>query len=643
VVIGVLPQSFQFPDRQTQAWIPPRLARDGPGSRAAVVARLADGVSLEAAAAEALPLVRRILAGQPNSDGATYELVSEHGEIVNPVRPALLVLLSGVGLVLLIACVNVANLVLARTAAKQREIAIRRALGAGRSRLIRYLLTESVTLGLLGGLAGVVLAMVGIPSLKALATTVPRLDLGNQLSFPRLDDVRIDGTVLGFSIAVALVTGVSFGLLPALRHARSGPAEVLRGSAVNGVPAMGFGRRTSVQGMLVVAQIGLAMVLLTGGALLLKSFVNLSSVDAGYDPNQVLTFQVATPTEKYPPTRLLPFAADVAERVRSVPGVVGAAYANQLPMVDIVNSFPLRATPFTPTPEMPRLPPTAGAPDVRLVSGGYLDVMRIRVLAGRGLSEADGAGRRRVLVINEALARRDFADRSPIGQIVYVGPDPNPWEIVGVVANVRQFGLGLEAQPQFFVNLQQWTLPALVFPVGAYFAVRTVGDPMSIVAQIRAIVRQVDPEAVVFYVAPMDEVVSSTLTRPRLYTVLLALFSIVGVGLSVIGIYGVMAYAVAQGTREIGIRIALGAQQVEVLRLVLREGFLLTAIGLSLGLAGAALFTRYLKGLLYGLEPLDPGTFAGVAVLFAAVAALAALIPARRAMRIDPLVALRTE
>jgi putative ABC transport system permease protein len=312
-------------------------------------------------------------------------------------------------------------------------------------------------------------------------------------------------------------------------------------------------------------------------------------------------------------------------------------------MVDIVNSFPLRATPFTPTPEMPRLPATAGAPDVRLVSGGYLDVMRIRVLAGRGLSEADGAGRRRVLVINEALARRDFADRSPIGQIVYVGPDPNPWEIVGVVANVRQFGLGLEAQPQFFVNLQQWTLPALVFPVGAYFAVRTVVDPMSIVAQIRAIVRQVDPEAVVFYVAPMDEVVSSTLTRPRLYTVLLALFSIVGVGLSVIGIYGVMAYAVAQGTREIGIRIALGAQQVEVLRLVLREGFLLTAIGLSLGLAGAALFTRYLKGLLYGLEPLDPGTFAGVAVLFAAVAALAALIPARRAMRIDPLVALRTE
>jgi ABC-type antimicrobial peptide transport system permease subunit len=269
--------------------------------------------------------------------------------------------------------------------------------------------------------------------------------------------------------------------------------------------------------------------------------------------------------------------------------------------------------------------------------------MNIRVLAGRGLADTDRAGQSRVLVINEALARRDFAGRDPVGHIVYVGPNPNPWQIVGVVANVRQFGLDIEAEPQFFLNLEQWTLPALTFPGGAYFAARTTGDPMSIVRQVQALVRDIDAEAAVFYVAPMDAVVASTISRPRLYAVLLSVFAVVGVGLALVGVYGAMAYAVTQGTREIGIRVALGAQRSVVLTDVLRQGAAMTVAGLALGLTGAAIFGRYLEGILFGVEPLDPSTFVGVAVLFTTIAALACYVPARRATRVDPLVALRSE
>jgi len=269
--------------------------------------------------------------------------------------------------------------------------------------------------------------------------------------------------------------------------------------------------------------------------------------------------------------------------------------------------------------------------------------MNIRVLAGRGLTERDSAGHPRVLVINDALARRDFAGRDAIGQTVYVGPDPKPWQIVGVVANVRQFGLDAEPQPQFFVTLQQWSLPGLIFPAGAYFAIRTAGEPMSIVPQVQAVVRDIDSEAVVFYVAPMDAVVANSISRPRLYAVLLGIFAVVGVGLSLVGVYGVMAYAVAQGTREIGIRMALGAQRSEVLGQVLRQGVVMTTVGLLCGLGGAAAFGRYLEGILFGLEPLDPSTFAGVALLFTLAASVAAYVPARRATLVDPLVALRSE
>lgn len=387
------------------------------------------------------------------------------------------------------------------------------------------------------------------------------------------------------------------------------------------------------------------MVLLAGGGLLIRSFAELSGVDAGYDPSDVVTFQIALPADLYPPARTKAFAEELVERLRSVPGVESAAYANQLPMVDLVNSFPIGSRPLPrPAPGRPAQRPAAGPPDIRLVSRDYLEVMGIRVLSGRGFGEGDGPGRPRVMLINEALARRDFAGRDPVGETVFINYYPEPWQIVGVVGNVRQFGLALEPQPQFFVDMRQWSdVDALVFPGGAYYAMRTRGDGESIVPGVRAIVEQMDAQASLFHVAPMDRVVASTLARPRLYAVLLGIFSIVGLGLAVIGIGGLMAYTVAQQTREIGIRIALGAQRSQVVAAVVGESAMLTALGIAGGLAGAAMLSRYLEGLLFGVTPFDPATFAAAAGVFTLAALVAAYGPVRRATRVDPLVALRAE
>ena len=652
-VIGVMAESFQFPDSQTRVWTPTRLTPVGSRvPRGSMLARLADDASFAAAEAEILPLVRRIREGLRDNATANYELVGVQQELVRPVRPALIVVTVAVGFVLLLACVNVATLVLARTAARQREIVIRIALGAGRWRLMRYLLTESVTLGLCGGLAGVLLAFGGVRVLRWLAAALPRIDLGNQLSIPRINEIGVDGTVLAFSFVISIATGVLFGLVPALRYARGDDSMAMREGERSTVSGHRLRRHVSVRGALVVVEIGLAMVLLAGGGLLIRSFVELSNVDAGYNPSDVVTFQVALPPDLYPPARTKAFAEELAGRLRSVPSVESAGYANQLPMVDLVNSFPLGPVP-RPRPQpsdRSQPPPLAGSEsgsgfaDIRLVSRDYLEVMRIPVLAGRGFVESDGPGRPRVLLINEALARRDFANRNPVGETVFVNFFPEPWQIVGVVANVRQFGLALQPQPQFFIDMRQWTNnDALVFPAGAYYAVRTRARSQSIVLNIRAIVEEMDPHASLFYVASMEQVVASTISRPRLYATLLGIFSIVGLGLAVIGIYGVMAYTVAQRTHEIGIRVALGARRSQVIVLVVKQSALLTAVGIVGGLAGAAMLSRYLEGLLFGVAPLDPVTFAAAAALFTLVALAAAYGPTRRATGVDPLVALRTE
>ena len=661
-IVGVMPPGFHFPYDNAQFWIPRAPARspDGRPVRRETVARLADGATPTLAAAE-MDAIRRDLHNtatvgdglywgtappppssiQPSSTSMVggrprYELIPVQDELTGPVQPALLVLMAAVGVVLLIACVNVANLLLARTASRQREIAVRAAIGAGPGRLVRQLITESLLLAGLGGVFGIALAFGGVRLFRLLATTLGRSDLGLASVFPRLSEVSVDAAALGYALAISIATGLVFGLAPALRHARPRHAALLRDLSAS--------PRSTIGGSLVVVEIALATVLLVGAGLLITSFVKLATVDPGFEPTHVLTFQVLQSTSPRPEEQRV-FAETFVERLRGVPEVQSAAYGRQLPLVQLQDSLTvtLRRGDVDVT--------LAGeGADVRFVSRDYLKTMGIPIVAGRGLTEADGEGRPGVVVINDALARRSFAGSTPVGQIILFGPQGHrvPLEIVGVAGNVRQFGLDRAPEPQYFMDIRQVpTDPAFrappLFPVGAYYSVRTTADAGAIAGAARAIARQLDPHATLADVATMEQIVSNSITRPRMYAVLVGIFAAVAFALAIIGLYGVMAYSVAQRTREIGVRVALGAERRAVLRLVLRRSLWLTAIGIAIGIAGAAGLTRYLESLLFGLRPLDPSTFAVVAGTFAVVAMLASYLPARRAAGVDPLVALRYE
>jgi putative ABC transport system permease protein len=632
-VVGVMPPEFAYPDTLTYFWLPfQRATPTGTRRTGPLVARLADGASIEAATAEVASVVRAL---RPEAPETRYELAHEQRELVQPVRQALLVLMGAVGFVLLIACVNVANLLLARTASRQREIAVRVAIGAGRARLIRQMLTESVLLAGLGGTAGIVLAVGAVRLLKTLATTMTRIDVSPG-SFPRIDSVGIDPSVLAFTVASCVVVGILFGLAPALMHSQIDPVRALKGETAT--IQRRFLGRLHLGHALVVAEVSLAMILLVGGGLLARSFLKLSTVDPGYVADNVLTFQVSLPVSRYPNPRLRSFAEDLVAQLRALPGVQSAAYANQLPMVNLSDT----AGGLWDTPD-PNRAPTPIGPDARFVSRDYLSVFGIRVLAGRGFGDGDGEGQPRVLLVNQALVNSSFNGESPIGRTMFVGKDVVPWEIVGIVDDVRQFGLDRAPTPQFFADLRQWSGMGAYFPIGAYYAVRISGDPENVLPGIRAIVSGLDPEAALFSIAPMSSVVANTIARPRLYASLLGTFALAGLVLALIGIYGVMSYAVTQRTREIGIRVSLGAARRDVLTLVLGQSLALTAIGIGLGLVGAVLVSRYLETMLFGVTRLDTATFAAVALTFVVVAALASYVPARRATKVDPLVALRCE
>jgi putative ABC transport system permease protein len=382
--------------------------------------------------------------------------------------------------------------------------------------------------------------------------------------------------------------------------------------------------------------------LLIGGVLLVRSFVNLMSVDAGFDPSHVLTFQIAVPAERYPSPRMRDLAERVTAQLRAVPGVRQAAYARQLPLVAIRESAWFRRTPVLPNP-----PPRQSdvAPDARLVSRDYLAVLGIPIVAGRGFTEADRAGTSRVMLVNETLARREFPGGNALGQMVYAGRDAEPWTIVGVVRDVRQFSLDRPPQPQFFIDARQWPGPdaALFTFLGPYYSVRSDGNPDVLAASVRSAVRAIDPTAGIYNVETMERLLGNSLSRQRLYAVLLGLFAGLAGLLAAAGIYGVMAYNVAQRTMEIGVRVALGATRADVMGLVMRQSTVIAGAGLLIGLALAAALTTQLRSLLFGLTPLDATSYASVAVVFGIVATVAAYTPARRAARVDPMVALRRE
>lgn len=639
VVVGVMPETFTFPRPETVAWTapPPTPVSGNAVYRGRLLARLAPGVSRDAALAELAPVVREVRGHGPE---VRYALETEQDALVGPVRPAALVLLAAVVVLLLIACLNVTNLLLARALARSRELSVRAALGASRGRLARQALTDSALLGLLGGVGGLAVAAGAVAMFRRLATVLPRLDLSTSgpgwggSSFPRLNEVAIDGSVVLFALVVATACGLAVGLGAAWRASR---ADVFGAFRATGVSRRGVGLGGARQ-WLVVMQVAAAMTLLVGAVVLTSSLQRLLGVDTGYVAARVTTFQVALPPGAYPDARLAAFAEALTTRVRGVPGVETAAYANQTPMVQLRDT----AGGLWTTPDATR----AFAPDAadaRFVSQDYLRALGVRVVAGRGFTESDGANAPRVLLVNQALVRRQFADRAPVGRSVFVGRDVRPWTIVGVVADVRQFGLETAPEPQFFMDLRQWNGGMPLFPAGAYFVVTGALAPDALSAAVRPIVRDLEPEAALFNVTPMADIVASSVARPRLYATLVGTFALVGALLAAVGLYGVLSYLVQERTAEIGVRIALGAAPAAVVRMIARQGGRLVLGGLVLGTAGGLALSRAATSLLFGVRPTDPGTYVMAAAGFAIVAAIAILVPARRAARVDPIAAIRCE
>jgi predicted permease len=649
IIVGVMPAGFAFPDPETEFWMP-FVAEASDTRRLGITARLQRGVTAAAAAdemASLIPQLRNEPAGgaAPLPSGVPrFEVARLLDLTVAPVKPVLLLLAGAVGFVLMIACLNVATLLLARSADRQREMAVRLAVGAARSRLIRQTLTESLMLAVIGGLAGVGLAFGGIRLLRTLGANLPRRDLGPVPSLPRLAEIEIDGSVLLFAVLVSILTAVLFGLAPAMRLSASHRMSALRSGTVASAAGFSLFRGERVQGLLVTLQIAMAMVLLIGGGLLIHSFVKLSRVDLGYDPRHVLSFQVSLPQGRTD-FQLRQLAERLVERLQSVPQVRTVGYVEALPNTMVSGRFvPLRLTPQLPAsigrPMPGAFPPET--PDTRLVSKDFLSSLGIRVVAGRTFAEGDGAGRPRVLLINETLARSGILGATPLGRHVYALGD-QPWEVIGIVQDVRQFGPAQRADPQVFIDFRQVPESQRISGVGLYFSVRVDGDPSALVPAVRTISRELDSQTIVDNIAPLAHLVSHAVARPRLYAVLLGIFAAVAVLLAAIGIYGVMSHAVTRRTREIGIRVALGARRSAVMGLVLRESLVLTAVGIALGAAGAVALTRSLDQMLFGLTRLDAATYTAVSVLFTAIAAIAAYVPAHRATQVDPLIALRQD
>jgi putative ABC transport system permease protein len=622
-IVGILPARGRFPGT-AQLWRPLNIDFSKFGRRSqwlTVIARLAKGVTFEQAKAEMQQIGQRLAEQYPEPNrgwGVAVESLSD--SVVGNIRPALLVLLGAVGFVLLIACTNVANLLLARAATREKEMAIRAALGAARRRLVRQLLTESILLAVAGGAAGLLLAMWAVDALVSLSGT----------SIPRAKDIGVDGRVLGFSFIISLMTGMIFGLVPAFQASRTNLNETMK----EGGRRSRGGSSDRVRSFLVVSQVALSLVLLVGAGLMIKSFNRLQQVSAGFNPEDVLTVRLSLPQGKYQqPASRASFCDQVIERITALPGVESAGAVVNLPLdgTGWSNSFTVEGRP----------PPTAGefiAASNNRVSKDYFRAMQIPLARGRSFTERDAAGSPAVAVINETAARRFFADEDPIGKRLQVHDGGPTREIVGIVGDVRHDGLDADIRPMIYMPYVQDPRAMTLNLV-----VRTSSDPAKLAAVVQGEVRAADKDLPLASVRTMEEIVAGSVSSRRFSMTLLAIFAGVALMLAVVGIYGVMSYLVNQRRHEIGIRMALGARPRDVLRMILGHGLRLSFIGAGLGLASALALTRVLSGLLFGVSATDPLIFAVIPVVLVAAALGACAVPARRATKVDPMVALRYE
>jgi putative ABC transport system permease protein len=628
-VVGVMPPEFTIVGQKAAFFVPygwtmERLRRSPGRGISHGVARLRPGVTFDQAAAEMKNIAAQLEKEFPQrNSGWSVTLVPIHEQMVDQIRPALLVLAGAVGLVLLIACVNVANLLLARSTVRQRELGIRTALGANRVRLVRQMLTESLLLGAAGGGAGLALAFAFHRGLLAL--------LADRIPVPRLEQVTLDAPVLAFTMLLAIGTGLLFGVIPAI-VASGHLTEALREGGRHG----GGPRSRRVLGALVVAEVALSLVLLAGAGLLIRSFMRLENVNPGFRAGGLLTARIQLPGTRYADDRQRSdFFSNVVGRLTQKPGVRSAAGITFLPMAG-----PGIGTSFFRTDRPEPGPGEAPVTDVRPITPAFFRTMRIPQVAGRDIAESDLGDRPRVAVISDTLARRYFAGENPIGKRIRVSigpPGGGPWEIVGVVGDIKMMSLEGEIRPAVYVPHAQLTLGLMTL------VVRTEQDPLSLVGTVRTTVQGIDPELPLADVMTMEEVVDVTLARPRTVAVLLTAFAIMALVLAAVGVYGVMAYSVAQRTQEIGVRMALGATPQAVFRMVLGQAFRMISIGVAAGLVAAVVLTRLLKTLLYETEPLDAWTFAATVVVLIAVAIVASYVPARRGTRVAPVEALRAD
>jgi len=637
-VVGVMPPDFQFPPQfrrgnslqpKVDVWAPLRMpanVTEGRGSHAFnVIGRLKPGVTLGQAQADLDNVAMRLEQEYPNSnkDGRT-KLIGLHQQVVGDIRPILLILFGAVFFVLLIACANVANLLLARSSARRKEIAVRAALGASRMRIVRQLITESVLLSGLGGALGLLLAYAGVKLLVTLS------------SDPRLANVGIYGWPLAFTLLVSLLTGLIFGLAPALQASKPDLNETLKESSRGASTGISRNRLRSV---LVVAEVSLALVLLLGAGLMLRGFMRLQDINPGFNTENVLTMGVSITGQQYAEShRVSAFYQELIERVKALPGAEAVGAVNVLPLSggSFSNSFNIDGR--------PKAPGEIRVADYRAASPDYFRVMDIPLIKGRAFSDRDGKDAPGVAVINDTLARRYFPNEDPLGKRVFVDTGVEmavygkaiPREIIGVVGDVRHASLDAQPKPEIYV-------PFLQNPQGMTLVVRTKSEPGQMSASVRNAVAALDKDQLVYRVKTMDQLRADSLAQWHFFMLLLGVFAVAALILAIVGVYGVISYSVSQRRHELGIRLALGAGASDILRLVIRQGMVLVLLGIGIGLVAAIALNRVIFSVLAGIPTTDPVTYAAVSLLLIAVAMVACFLPAHRATKIDPITTLREE